>query len=120
MADRVLFISWGENVAGREERALEVFNESVGFYGRCKEEGRIEDFEVVMLAPNADVDGYVAIKGTADQLNALTEDPEYLRLLTEATTIVHKVRVAQGVTGAAIAQRMQIFMEVAAKTPQMA
>ncbi len=28
MADRVLFIGWGETVRGREERALEVFNET--------------------------------------------------------------------------------------------
>ena len=30
MADRVLFIGWSTPVRGREERGLEVFNESIG------------------------------------------------------------------------------------------
>jgi len=30
MADRVLFMSWGSPVPGREERGLEVFNEAIG------------------------------------------------------------------------------------------
>jgi len=34
MADRVLFISWRTPVRGREERGLEVFNESMGLDGR--------------------------------------------------------------------------------------
>ena len=45
MADRLLFISWGSVVAGREEIALEVFNESVGLYGRLQQDGRIEGFD---------------------------------------------------------------------------
>ena len=68
MADRVLFISWGENVAGREERGLEVFNEAVGFYGRMQQEGRIEGFDVVLLEPNGDIDGYIELTGSAEQL----------------------------------------------------
>ena len=120
MADRVLFISWGENVAGREERGLEVFNEAVGFYGRCKEEGRIEDFDVVLLAPNADLDGYMEIKGSADQIAALTDDDEYLRVMTEASTIVHQLRAQQGYCGTGIARMMGIYSTTVEKTPQMA
>src|SRR3712207_3849355 len=99
MADRVLFVSWGENVAGREERGLEVFNEAVGFYGRCQQEGRIESFDVVMMPATGAIDGYMAIKGSMEQLNALKEDDEYLRIMTEASTIVQGLRVADGVTG---------------------
>ena len=120
MTDRVLFISWGENIAGREERGLEVFNETIGFYGRCKDEGRIEDFAVVLLAPNADVDGYLQIAGSAEQLAALTDDDEYLRMLTEASTVVHKVRVSEGFTGNGIARLMGIYSAAVEKSPQMA
>ena len=106
MADRVLFISWGEGIAGREERGLEVFNEAVGFYGRCKEEGRIEGFDVVVLTPNADIDGCMTLTGSADQLAALADDDEYLRILTEASLVVHKLRVTQGYTGTGVARMM--------------
>jgi hypothetical protein len=120
MADRVLFISWGENIAGREEHGLEVFNEAVGFYGRVQQEGRIESFDVVLLTPQADIDGYMVLHGTAEQLNALKEDDEYLRLLAEATTIVKRVRVAEGYTGAGIARMMEIFGSAVSKVPQAA
>ena len=53
MADRLLFIGWGPPVRGREERALEVFNESVGLYGRLQQDGRIDSFDVSLLRPNA-------------------------------------------------------------------
>ena len=55
MADRVLFISWRMVVRGREERALEVFNEALGLYGRMQQEGRIERFDVVLLEPNGEL-----------------------------------------------------------------
>jgi len=58
MADRVLFISWGTAVRGREERGLEIFNEAVGILGRMQEEGRIEKFDVVLLDPNGELNGY--------------------------------------------------------------
>src|SRR5947209_5777936 len=52
MADRVLFISWGSPVHGREEHGLEVFNEALGMYGRMQQDGRIEGFDVTLLDPN--------------------------------------------------------------------
>ena len=33
MADEALFIGWGEIVSGREGKAVDVFNESVQYYG---------------------------------------------------------------------------------------
>jgi hypothetical protein len=40
MADRMLMISWGSTVHGREERALEVFNQSLGSTGACSRTAR--------------------------------------------------------------------------------
>src|SRR5215218_4179516 len=66
MADRMLFIGWGEVVRGREDRASAVFDEVVGFYGRCQQEGRIERFDVAFLENHAsDLTGFFALHGTA-------------------------------------------------------
>ena len=51
MADRVLFISWGTPVRGSEERGLEVFNATLGLYGRMQQDGRIEAFDVMLFEP---------------------------------------------------------------------
>jgi hypothetical protein len=57
MADRMLFTSWGTVVRGREERALEVFNDILGFYGRLQQEGKIESIDVALLEPAPGVRG---------------------------------------------------------------
>ena len=84
MADRVLFISWGTPVRGREERGLEVFNEAIGICGRMQQEGRIENFDVVLLKPNGDINGYIQIHGSAEQIAAFHEDEEFQRNTVDA------------------------------------
>jgi len=68
MADRVLFIGWGTPVRGREERALEVFNESVGLYGRMQQDGRIESFDVMLFGANTALGGCMLLRGDAAQI----------------------------------------------------
>jgi hypothetical protein len=120
MADRMLFIAWAEPVHGREERSLDVFNDALGFYGRCQQEGLIESFDVVLLEPNPDIGGYIELHGSQDQLNALTEDPDYRRILAEATTVVEGMRVIAGATNQGIAEEMEIYREAISKVPQNA
>ncbi len=73
MADRVLFISWNTPVRGREERGLEVFNESMGLYGRMQQDGRIEKFDVVLLGASGDINGYIELHGSTEQIAAVRE-----------------------------------------------
>ena len=120
MADRMLFISWGEVVTGREERALEVFNESVGFYGRLAQEGRIESFDVCLLDPNPGMEGFVMLRGSAAQLADVHDDPEFRRITADALLIVHDFRFTQGYCGQGVADQMALFAEATAKVPQMA
>ena len=49
MADRALFIGFGAPVRGREERAVEVFNEFVDMFGRMQSDGRVASMEVSLL-----------------------------------------------------------------------
>lgn len=120
MADRVLFISWGETVPGREERGLEVFNETVGMYGRMQQDGRIESFDVVLLNPSTGIDGYLELHGSAQQLAALREDEEFQRGLFDASLIVRELKLADGYTGAGIAKQIEMYQEAMSKVPQSA
>ena len=68
MADRVLFISWGSPIPGREERGLEVFNEAIGLHGRLQQDGRTESFDVVLLGANGGgINGYIEVSGLAER-----------------------------------------------------
>jgi hypothetical protein len=118
MADRVLLISWGSPVPGREERGVEVFNEALGICGRMQQEGRIEKFDVVLLQPNGDMDGYIEIHGSAEQIAGVHEDEEFQRNTIDANLIVNNLRHVDGVTNEEIARQMSMYQESVARVPQ--
>jgi hypothetical protein len=120
MADRVLFISWHAPVRGREERGLEVFNESMGLYGRLQQEGRIEKFDVVLFGPTGDLAGYIELHGSAEQLAAVREDEEFQRNTIDASLIVDGLCQIEGVTNSEIARQMALYQESIARVPQTA
>jgi hypothetical protein len=118
MADRVILISWGTVARGREERALEVFNETVGFYGRLQQDGRIESFDVTLLDPNGEMDGYMQLHGSAEQLAAVKMDEEYRRILLDAGMVVDGLSQIEGSTNEGVARDMVLFQDAIAKVPQ--
>ena len=118
MADRMLMISWGSVVRGREERALEVFNESVGLYGRLQQEGRIDGFDVALLVPNGGVDGYFQLQGSSAQLADVKEDERFKRAMIDASLIVEDLRITDGYCNEGVAQQMGMWQEAIEKVPQ--
>jgi hypothetical protein len=120
MADRVLVVTWGEAVRGAEERGLEVFNEALGIVGRMQQDGRIEGFDVVLFEPNGDLGGYIAIRGSAEQLAAVREDEEFQRNTTDAALIVDRLRHLHGYTNEGVAQQIELYQAAIAKVPQRA
>jgi len=112
MADRVLFISWGENVHGREERGLEVFNETVGMYGRFQQDGRIESFEPFLLDPHGGgLAGFIVIRGERTQLDALRVTEEQQRLIARAAAVVDDVGLVNAYGDEALARQLGYFQE---------
>ncbi len=47
MAGEALFIGWGQVVRGREKQALQVFQESMEYYGKLQQDGQIDSFDVL-------------------------------------------------------------------------
>ena len=120
MADRCLMVSWGSPVRGREERAMEVFNEAVGLAGRMQQEGRIESFDIVLLDPNGGMDGCMTLHGSAEQIVGVQEDEEFRRNTADASLIVEDLRHCTGHTGSGVAQLMEMYADAIAKVPQTA
>jgi hypothetical protein len=117
MADAGLFIGWGEVVRGREERALEVFNETMQFYGQLQQDGRIESFEPCLLDPHGgDLAGFVLLRGSAEQMDALHHDDEFQRHTTRANFIVDNLGVIHAYLGEELGRQMSRFQ---AEVPEM-
>jgi hypothetical protein len=120
MADRVLCIGWGNPVRGAEARAIETFNDALGLLGRMQQEGRIEGFDVVLLSPNSDMDGFILVKGTAEQIMGLREDDEFQRNTIDAQLCVDGIRHMDGYTNEGVAEQMALYQEAIAAIPQRA
>ena len=120
MADRVLFISWGSPVRGAEERAMDVFNEALGILGRAQQDGRIEKFDVVLLGPNTELDGFIEVFGTTQQLIALQESEEFERNTVDAQLCVDGISHVLGYCNEGVARMMGMYQEALSQVPQRA
>jgi hypothetical protein len=114
MAGEALFIGWGPVVRGREKQALQVFQESMDYYGKLQQDGRIESFEVLTLAPHGgDLNGFVILRGDRKALADIRFSEEFERLTARASAIIDSLGVVPAYGGETLAQRMGLLQEVA-------
>ena len=116
MADRALFVGFGAPVRGREERAVEVFNEFVDMFGRMQSDGRVASMEVSLLDPHGgDLGGFFMVGGSEAQCAALPNDEEFRRACIDAGLIVENFGVVPTVTGDAVGREMAMYVEAVKK-----
>jgi hypothetical protein len=112
MADAGLFIGWGQVVRGREDRALDVFNETIELYGQMQADGRIESFEVCLLQPHGgELGGFELIRGSEDQIDALRRSEDFERINTKASLIVDDLGIVDMLIGEGLGRAMAIYQE---------
>jgi hypothetical protein len=112
MADAGLFIGWGEVVRGREDRALEVFNETIEYYGQAQSDGRIESFDVALLEPHGgELQGFVLLRGSEEQIDTIHRDDDFQRLMTKASLIVDDLGLIPAYIGEGLGRAMSIYQE---------
>jgi hypothetical protein len=116
MADEALFIGWGDVVRGRESKALDVFNESLQYYGQLQQDGRIEGFDAWFLGPHGgDLAGFILLRGDREQLDEVQRSPAFELLQTRAGMVVDRVGVVNAYTGDALGRLVGQFQQAAAE-----
>ena len=112
MADAGLFVGWGQVVRGREDRALDVFNETIELYGQMQSDGRIESFEVCLLQPHGgELGGFELIRGSEEQIDALRRSEDFERINTKASLIVDDLGIVDMLIGEGLGRAMAIYQE---------
>ena len=77
---------------GREQRALQVFQETIAFYTKLQEDGRISTFDATLLAPHGgDLAGFLLMHGDQSSLDSIRASKEFVGLLARAGSVVGRV-----------------------------
>lgn len=114
MANDALFIGWGEAVRGREDHALEVFQETIGYWEQARSDGRIESYEPWLLEPHGgELGGFMLIRGDRTQLDALRSDPEFQRLMARAAAVVDDLGIISAFGDEALGRQLGYFQQAA-------
>jgi hypothetical protein len=112
MADAGLFIGWGAPVRGREEKGLDVFNEALAFEAQLQQEGAIESFEVALLGPHGGgLAGFILVRGSKEQIAAVREREEYMRINIRAAMIVEEFGVVDAYVNEGVASQIEVYRE---------
>ncbi len=111
-----LFIGWGPSVRGREQQALQVFNEALAYFGGLQQQGQIEAFEPVALEPHGgDLYGYVLVRGDPDSLSRVRASEEFRRTIQRGGLVVEKIGVVTAFVGDDLNRQFEIFQQQASE-----
>ena len=100
MASAVLVILHGRAVPGREQAALQLYNQALETFAGWKEKGFVESIEAVQLEPRGDnLDGFVLLHGDREGLNALRYSEEFMHWNNQARLILVDYCVVAGFVG---------------------
>jgi hypothetical protein len=112
MAEMGVFIGWGPPIRGREAKGLEVFNESVEYWGRLQQERQIESFEVVLLYPHGgDLAGFALLRGSGESLDRIRASDEFNRLVARAGLIVEGLGVVSAALGDSLGPQVELYRQ---------
>jgi hypothetical protein len=112
VAGEALFIGWGQVARGREKKGLDVFNESVAYWGSLQENGTIESLDVVLLQPHGgDLNGFALLKGDPAKLDELRRSDDFIRSTARANLVVDGLGVVGAISGEALGQQLGIYQQ---------
>jgi hypothetical protein len=116
MADTALFIGYGPTIPGREQQALTLFNEAIGYYTGLQERGEIESFEAVLLEPHGgELGGFILIRGVAEKLDRVRRSEEFVGFSARAGLALLHFGVVGAYIGAGLERQFANFGKLVAQ-----
>ena len=109
MAQAGLFIGWGDPTIGREAKGLEVFAETLAYFGKAEQDGRIESHETVLLYPHGgDLGGSSSPWERGTNRRAARGGP-VRAVVTRATLVVQNVGVVDAALGDGLQDAISVY-----------
>ena len=113
MSFNVVFLGWNRVVPGREQAGGQMFQDTLQYLGGLQQAGTIESFEPVLLNPHGgDLNGFILIRGTAENLSAMMGSEEWETAVTRGGLIMEGMGVVSGATGDVLMEWMNRWMQL--------
>jgi hypothetical protein len=107
MANNALFLGWNRVVPGREHQAMNLWRKFMEYNTGLQSEGKIESFEPVILAAHGgDLNGFIMIRGEAEQLAKVRADDVFGDLAIEANYCLDRFGIVIGFIGDGITDQL--------------
>ncbi len=108
-------IKYGKLVPGREDKALELFGETVRFFQQHLAKGAITHFEPFIYASGdlASDLGFFMIKGPEEEVRKIVRSEDFRMLTTKAEFVVDHLREDWILVGEEVTQQVERTAKVA-------
>ncbi|HEX9236030.1 MAG TPA: hypothetical protein VF972_07100 [Actinomycetota bacterium] len=117
MKEGGVFIGWGPSLPGRERKSVELFLEAMRYFMGLVAEGRLISVEPVFLEPHGgDLEGFIFVRGEQEEITRLRTEDEVRRLMVKAGMVLQNLRVVGAVTGSALNQHLQWYLQAVRQT----
>jgi hypothetical protein len=110
MTDAGLFVGWNRPVAGKEMASLELFDSFMNYLKKAQSDGRIENFEPVLLNHHGgDLNGFILIRGDRQKLQQVAHDHDFQQHTIKAEIVLDHFGVLHAYLGPEMTRRMDVF-----------
>lgn len=112
MKHAAMFIGWDRPVPGKEAKSLELFAVANKYFEAQKQNGTVESYEPILLgAHSGDLNGFMLIRGTPDNLASIRRDEEFLKIVTRSNILLEGFGVVDAYRGDSLDKIMELYRQ---------
>jgi uncharacterized protein (DUF2164 family) len=113
MSEAGVWVAWGIPARGRERQALDLLKQTTTEYLELMvTEGRVERFDTAILKPQStELGGFILIQGTKEQIDALRDDHDFARWVTQIQLVADKVGIVDAWVNQGVPDAIGLYEE---------
>jgi hypothetical protein len=113
VAEAGVWVAWGIPARGRERQALDLLKRTTAEYlEHMVAQGRIERFDTAILKPQStELGGFILIQGTKEQIDALRDDHDFGRWVTQIQLVADKVGIVDAWVNRGVPDAIGLYEE---------
>jgi hypothetical protein len=116
MTTHGLFFGWDRPLSGREHEAQEIFTQSMNYFNRLRQEGKIDSVEPVLLQRHGgNLNGFILVRGDMAKLAQIQDSVDFKELVLRVDHVVSRLGVIHASVGEGVTEQMRLWSKTVLK-----